>query len=274
VYVIIAINVAVFIMQEAITMYAPSREPALIHFLALSREGVLSGFLWQFVTFQFLHGDFLHILVNMLVIFFIGREMEMTLGRMGFLTLYLASGVLGGVLQVLLAFVSRYFDVPVIGASAGAAGLVAAFATLFPQRHLTLLLFFVLPVSFRARTLLWIAIGISLFGILIPSGKIAHAAHMGGILGGVLFVRHFAHGGFQGWFPARPRRREVVVARSPGSAFLRRSRPAPPQDLPPAEFISREVDPILDKISAHGIHSLTERERHILEAARARMGRQ
>ncbi|HVR36918.1 MAG TPA: DUF6576 domain-containing protein [Methylomirabilota bacterium] len=38
--------------------------------------------------------------------------------------------------------------------------------------------------------------------------------------------------------------------------------------------MSREVDPILDKISAHGIHSLTERERHILEAARARMGRQ
>jgi hypothetical protein len=43
--------------------------------------------------------------------------------------------------------------------------------------------------------------------------------------------------------------------------------------LPPAEFISREVDPILEKISAQGIHSLTDRERQILEAARSRMAR-
>jgi hypothetical protein len=43
--------------------------------------------------------------------------------------------------------------------------------------------------------------------------------------------------------------------------------------LPPEEFISQEVDPILDKISAHGIHSLTEREKKILERARAKMAR-
>ena len=48
---------------------------------------------------------------------------------------------------------------------------------------------------------------------------------------------------------------------------------SPAQDLPPAEFISREVDPILEKISAHGIQSLTDRERQILEAARAKMER-
>jgi hypothetical protein len=45
------------------------------------------------------------------------------------------------------------------------------------------------------------------------------------------------------------------------------------EDLPPAEFISREVDPILEKISARGIHSLTDRERQILEAARSKMAR-
>ena len=44
-------------------------------------------------------------------------------------------------------------------------------------------------------------------------------------------------------------------------------------EVPPDEFISREVDPILDKISAHGIHSLTERERQVLEAARSKMAK-
>jgi hypothetical protein len=57
------------------------------------------------------------------------------------------------------------------------------------------------------------------------------------------------------------------------SAAWRRQAPPPGEDLPPAEFISREVDPILEKISAHGIQSLTPRERRILELARDKMRR-
>jgi hypothetical protein len=53
----------------------------------------------------------------------------------------------------------------------------------------------------------------------------------------------------------------------------RRSAARPVEELPPAEFISREVDPILDKISQHGIQSLTDRERKILEAARSKMAK-
>lgn len=59
----------------------------------------------------------------------------------------------------------------------------------------------------------------------------------------------------------------------PKRSFWQRSKPSEVEDLPPAEFITREVDPILDKISANGIQSLTERERRILEAARAKMAK-
>jgi hypothetical protein len=74
-------------------------------------------------------------------------------------------------------------------------------------------------------------------------------------------------------FRPRPRRRELINAgpRRP-QAWQRPNNPAN-EDLAPGEFISQEVDPILDKISAHGIQSLTERERQILQAARAKMSK-
>jgi hypothetical protein len=57
------------------------------------------------------------------------------------------------------------------------------------------------------------------------------------------------------------------------SSWRRPKTPPPVEDLPPGEFISKEVDPILDKISAHGIHSLTDQERQILDAARKKMAK-
>ena len=80
------------------------------------------------------------------------------------------------------------------GASAGAFGLVAAFAVLFPDQRLVMLLFFIIPLVMRARTLLWLSVALAVLGILLPyfgigfMGNIAHAAHLGGILTGFLFA--------------------------------------------------------------------------------------
>ena len=68
-------------------------------------------------------------------------------------------------------------------------------------------------------------------------------------------------------------RRELVRTAAERQASWQRPKKEESEELPPAEFISKEVDPILDKISAQGIQSLTPRERRILEAARERMGR-
>jgi len=106
---------------------------------------------------------------------------------------------------------------------------------------------------------------------------VAHAAHLGGILGGLAYLkwRHGLGVPLFSWprFRRALPRRELVTARSARSSFWRKESSKLADDLPPAEFISREVDPILDKISAHGIQSLTERERKILEAARAKMSK-
>ncbi|HEX4644690.1 MAG TPA: hypothetical protein VH598_03705, partial [Verrucomicrobiae bacterium] len=100
---------------------------------------------------------------------------------------------------------------------AGALGLVAAFASLFPEQRLLMLLFFVIPIAMRARTLLWVSVALSVLGMLIPYGEIAraadqagpmanylisqlilpygtiaHAAHLGGILTGLFLARRMA----------------------------------------------------------------------------------
>jgi len=94
------------------------------------------------------------------------------------------------------------------------------------------------------------------------------------MLTGIAFIK------WSGWFAdagglwgmGARRRAPRPMARAAVLRAVRRPRKTA-EELPPAEFISREVDPILEKISAHGIHSLTERERQILEAARSKMAR-
>ncbi len=275
-YTLMAINVAVFLLQSVLDRYSGFR---FTDTFALSLSGLRQGSYWQLLTFQFLHGGLFHLVCNLVAIYFFGRAIEEVLGGRRMLRLYLASGAVGGLCQMLLAFAFPiHFGGGVVGASAGAFGLVATFALLFPDRLLTLLLFFVLPISMRARTLLWISLGLAVFGVLIPGGTVADGAHLGGILTGVVYVRWVLQG--RGWhirLPAlRPlvrRPRELVKTSSGTRSGWSGAPPRPGDDLPPDEFISREVDPILEKISARGIQSLTERERRILEAARAKMAR-
>jgi membrane associated rhomboid family serine protease len=108
--------------------------------LALSADGLAHGKVYQLLTFQFLHGGLMHLLMNMIGLYFFGRAVEEMLGSAGMLKLYLASGVVGGLLQVALAFAFPYaFSAAIVGASAGIFGLIAAFATRSPDEPITIL---------------------------------------------------------------------------------------------------------------------------------------
>ena len=199
---------------------------------------------------------------------------------------YFLAGAAGGLLQgVLMLLFPGHYGMAVYGASAGVSGAFAIFAMIEGQAEVRWN--FILPI--RARTLLMVYAGIAAFFTLVPSPRdcTAHAAHLGGILVGIAWVRlgwqhdfvplpwesllarlHF-------WRPsqARKRKQELVRAASVRARPWRASSAPPEPETPPEEFISKEVDPILDKISAHGIQSLTERERKILDAARKKMSK-
>jgi membrane associated rhomboid family serine protease len=251
----------------------------VLEWLALSKPGLEHGRVYQLITFQFLHSGFWHLFGNMIGLYFFGRPMEAMLGSRGMLKLYLASGTIGGLLEMTLAFAfPNAFGAPVVGASAGVFGLIAAFCTHAPEQPIMI---FPLPVSFPARYLL---IGEGVFALLGVIGPLihsslfgtdmAHAAHLGGMLTGIAWIRglssptspfHFWRSGSR---RRAPKRESAATPKRSWKAARKK-----PEELPPGEFISREVDPILEKISAHGIQSLTARERQILEAARNKMAK-
>ncbi len=272
--VLLVVNVVAFILQNV--LYRFSTFP-VDRWFALSVWGLRHGFVWQLLTYQFMHGGLLHLLLNCWAIYVFGREVEETLGLKRFLTLYFTSGVIGGLFQALAGvLLGGAFAAPVVGASAGAFGLVAAFATLYPERPLMLLLFFIIPVSMRAKFLLLFSALLTVFGLVFPMDNIAHAAHLGGMLTGLVFVRYAIHWHWHWPRLQRPRSqpvRPLVHAQRRTSAPLGQKQGGVDEDLPPDEFLSKAVDPILDKISAHGIQSLTERERRILQTAREKMDR-
>lgn len=270
---LIILLVIAFLLQHAIPPYTEAK------YLALSLAGIQRGFVWQLLTFQFLHAGLFHLLFNCVALFSFGRAVEATIGKPRFLTLYFLSGIIGGLFQMLLALISpNYFGGTVVGASAGIFGVVAAFATLDPNQYLTLFLFYIIPVNLRAKMLLYGSLIITVLGIVFSKqlgGNIAHGAHLGGILTGFAFIK-FGVKLPEGWwspFESKRRKRDLVKAVSLKIPKWPHGHAESPGELTQEEFISREVDPILDKISQHGIQSLTERERKILEAARKKMAK-
>jgi membrane associated rhomboid family serine protease len=270
---LLMVNAAVFVVQ-LLASNSPRGSEIQDTYFALSLAGLEHGYLWQLLTFQFMHAGWMHILFNSLAIYFFGRPVEAALGHRHFLTLYFSSGILGGLLQMLFAHWLPSFDSAVVGASAGASGLIAAFALLHWSERFTLLLYFI-PVSMTGKMLLAVSLVVAFVGILTPNSNIANAAHLGGILTGGFYVRWFIQSQWPNWrLPARRAApREFVATRAGRGKFWRSAAGKPDEELSTDEFVKSEVDPILDKISAHGIQSLTAREREILEKARSKIAK-
>lgn len=184
--VLILMNVAFFIYEQWLYRVSPGKKVWFEQTHALSLAGLQHGAWWQFLTFQFLHGGWIHLAMNLLLLHSLGPVMETTLGRWRFVTLYLVSGSVGGLLQLVGAWISpRFFGAPVVGASAGLCGLLAALAAVYSEERLKLLLFFVIPMEVRAKFVLLFAALASAAGAIFAFGNIAHLAHLGGLIGGL-----------------------------------------------------------------------------------------
>ncbi|HEV8544572.1 MAG TPA: rhomboid family intramembrane serine protease [Verrucomicrobiae bacterium] len=270
--IMVVLLAACFILQSVLISYSSDGAFLLYRDFALSKAAVMKGYVWQLLTFQFIHAGFLHVFFNCLALFFLGRALEPALQRKHWLGIYLGAGVAGGLLHATgNIFLPNHFPSPVVGASAGVCGLLAAFSYLYPQQEIYL--WFVLRLP--ARFFFIISVILSAFFILVPAGGhdlgYAHGAHLGGLLFGYAYARWLIH--YDWRLPSlRLFRRPKVFVHTRRASNWQQVKQVK-TELPSDEFISREVDPILDKISAHGIQSLTDRERKILEAARAKMAR-
>jgi len=250
-------NVIVFVLQFLST-------DRLTDVLCLSAPGVRHLELWRLGTYMFVHGGFLHILFNMWPLYLFGRLLEERIGGTRFLHLYLVSGLLGGLVWL---FFNWNSPEPVVGASGAVFGVLMAAAMTFPNQKIMLLL---PPVEMRLKTFVAVFAAIEIFSEFGQAtgtwnDRIAHLAHLGGMLGGFLYMRRIM-----------PDFR--IRVRDWWRNLIRR-RPGPPSAdaddrtgdaLPPAEF-QREVDRILDKIGREGLAGLTIEERKTMERARKRL---
>ncbi len=234
-------------------------------FLPLSLAGIEHGYLWQLLSYQFMHAGWLHLFMNSWMIYMFGRELEDHLGAKRFLALVFSGGIVGGVMQMLAAFLwPQYFGGSVVGASAAGFGLVAAYAALFPMMEMRLLLFFIIPVTITAKTLLIASAVFALAGFAFPDvifPGVAHMAHLGGMAMGWLFIRKILQGDWSrlsGAMHPAEKRKPLRIGDETSEAD---------------EINEDDVNRILEKISAQGIQSLSKREREVLETARKKMTR-
>jgi len=222
-------------------------------FLQLALPGLANAFVfvpalalvrpWTVVTYMFLHGGLMHLLFNMLALFFFGPRVEDRILSRQFAILYFLSGITGALLSVIFSAGS-----PIIGASGGVFGVMLAFAYFWP--HEKIFLWGVLPVPARMLVILTTVFALwSGFGGL--RGGIAHFAHLGGYLGAFLYLR---------WLDRkRTAFKRQATAASPDAA--RRVAGYKAIDLASVHEVNREeINRILDKISAQGLGSLTPQE--------------
>ena len=275
---LIFITVGVFVLQQVMNVFFPAMggkdNPFMSNWFALSGQSFRELKVWTVISYGFLHSTagFFHIFGNMLGLFFIGRIIEPLIGKERFLVLYLGGALLGGLVYLFFHFGDSG---PVVGASAAVMAILAFFCLLYPERPITLLLFFILPVTVKPKWVFWGSLVLSIGGILfyeLPGQSyVAHSAHLGGMLAGIFYFRYMHE---------RP------------NPFFRSSRPYASVEQPAwykrrknkvseinykvnrtdRENLQREVDKILDKINSTGFGSLTESEKETLNSAKDILG--
>ncbi len=188
---LIAATVVCFVVQ-AIGGRGVDRTFALVPALAVSHF-----YVWQFATYIFLHANLIHLIFNMFVLWMFGPEVESVLGTRRFTRFYFICGIGAALCSVL--FYPPY--TLIMGASGAIFGLMVAFGMLFPERVITLLLFFVLPVNMKAKHLVLVFAGIELLFVIsnVRGDFVAHFAHLGGALCGYLYMIWWKRGGGRYW---------------------------------------------------------------------------
>ncbi len=249
-------NIGVFVLQ-VFTQQSPQFN--VTDWLKLDAVKMIEQFqVWRIVTSAFCHdpSNLIHILFNMLFLYWFGRVLEIQYGSREFLAFYLTAAIAASLAFLGIGFALKELH-HMIGASGAVMGVTMLFAMHYPRQKI--LLFFVIPVEIR-----WVVLGYVFFdlypvvqafsGVKMTSG-IAHAAHLGGLLFGFLYWK------FQ-W-------RLSPLSGGMKMPRIRRPRVKPSIRIyePSKEELDERVDALLAKIQEQGEASLTDKEREFLKKA-------
>ena len=311
---LLVINCAVFLVQHVLfparDMNGQFRPEG-----GISWDALMEGKVWLLVTQMFVHADPLHLIFNGVGIYFIGTALSQLVTPKQFLVTYLGAGLLGGIAYVVFSRLIGEGGRDAVGASGCVYGLLCALAAIMPQRVITVLLFFVIPITAKLKTIALVAVGIGIVMTIMgvfekaeferlqsdmiaaeqenraPSPaliarwekafvkrlkpQVAHTGHLGGALFGWAFIA-FVYPSLKRKKHDQSRRQrwgerfgasKVVDADYVDKDAERRRR-----ERERKKKVSKEVDAILEKISAEGMQSLSKEERKILDDSSDQLG--
>jgi membrane associated rhomboid family serine protease len=185
-------NVIVFAIQLLLHIPFGGGSPYLggeiAGFGAFKVGSVMSGQIWRPFTYMFLHAGLYHLFINMLCLFFFGPDVERALGTRQFYRFFFACGVIGvcaGFIPYFWFSGEAVYDPAVVGASGAAMGCLVAYATLNPDREITL---FPLPIPINVKAVVFLLIIINLVGALRNDGS-SVATHFGGMAVGYAYIK-------------------------------------------------------------------------------------
>lgn len=256
---LLVINVAIFLLDSILTGSARAGGASSLHWGEFNLHLATAELqLWRWVTYQFLHLDLLHLLFNMIGLFFFGPLMEQWWGSRRFLAFYLLCGVSGGILYAVLSAVPGLFpgggQRNLVGASGAIFGILVACAVLFPRQRVMLIF---PPIPMTMRTMALVFLGISVLSLLAGARNAGgEAAHLGGAALGFVLARFPS---LLAW--AGSSRLSLSTVRE---SIRRRRRQ---RDRETAAREEAEVDRILIKVREQGLHSLTRSEKRTLQRA-------
>jgi membrane associated rhomboid family serine protease len=276
---LLAANIGVYFIQ--LTLF---RSDAVYRALALSADNITSAW-WTPLTYMFVHAGLWHLAFNMLALWLFGPRVESSWNTRGFTYFYIWCGLGGALAHLLLQG-----NASLIGASAAVSGVMLAYALRWPDEEVYL--FGVIPMKTRWLVVWMVLINLAMGIASSPGGSgIAWFSHLGGLAFGWLSLRMSSFGGldncrrwvspvpdepedaFRAVPKVRPRNRQrsdraevdEIVAKS--NAIV--ARPVRSAIVPHTEDSSHRsgerLDIVLDKISKHGIESLTSEEVRLLE---------
>ena len=220
--------------------------------------------LWRYVTYMFIHVDFMHFFFNMLMLWMFGSEVAEWMGTRHFVSMYFFCGIFAALFSFFMCLLGLTNN-PIIGASGALMGIFVAYYKFFPERML--LMFFIIPMKIKHA--MWVMIALDIF--FANSGDmIAHFAHLGGVVAGFLYMALYQNSSngslLSGFSRLFSRKAEKFSGRSSGRSSDENDT-AEPEVLEGEVFYvdeQKRMDDILRKVEREGIQSLTESEREFL----------
>jgi len=194
---LLAINLSVFLLLRLFGLSAPTAYIVafVFRFFALQAETFVHGYVWQLVTYAFIHFDALNVIGALLGIWFLGSILESAWGTRRFLSFYLMSAFAGGIGTIALVYALAYtyakathsiFQMPFMGANGAILGMLVAIGVLWADMEFMMIPF---PFMVKAKYLVWIAIVVDLVYSFREPGGILNLGEFGGLIYGLVYVK-------------------------------------------------------------------------------------